>query len=131
MTDVVRTTLSTYPMGQVRSSPSGRRLMRTIAELASGGTHTELSYPRPGVRYQHTSAIRAALQERYAPVTSNKMLSTAQRLGLLSNDEYAAAVDFRPVHGERPAAAHRRTLARGELRAPGRLCRGSVGHWRL
>ena len=109
-------------------APGSRRAMRDalriIAALASGGTHTELSFPWSELRYQHTAAIRAALQERYAPATTNKMLSAlrrvlkeAQRLGQLSNDEYAAAVDFRPVHGERPAAAAGRALARGELRA--------------
>ncbi len=79
-------------------APGSRRAMRDalriIAELASGGTHTELSFPWSELRYQHTAAIRAALQERYAPATTNKMLSAlrrvlkeAQRFGLLSNDE--------------------------------------------
>ena len=79
-------------------APSSREAMRDalriIAELVSGGTHTELSFPWSELRYQHTTAIRAALQERYAPATTNKMLSAlrrvlkeAQQFGLLSNDE--------------------------------------------
>lgn len=109
-------------------APGSRRTMRNalmiIAELASDGTHTEITFPWAALRYQHTAAIRAALRERYAPATANKMLvalrrvlKEAQRLGQLSNDEYAAAVDYKPVSGDGPAAAAGRALAGGELRA--------------
>ena len=109
-------------------APGSRRTMRNalmiIAELASDGTHTEITFPWAALRYQHTAAIRAALRERYAPATANKMLvalrrvlKEAQRLGQLTNDEYAAAVDYKPISGDGPTAAAGRALTGGELRA--------------
>ncbi len=50
-------------------------------------------------------------------VALRRVLKEAQRLGQLSNDEYAAAVDYKPVSGDGPAAAAGRALAGGELRA--------------
>jgi integrase/recombinase XerD len=119
-------------------APGSRRTMRNalgiIAELASDGTHSELTFPWAALRYQHTAAIRAALQERYAPATANKMLvalrrvlKEAQRLGQLSNDEYAAAVDYKPISGDGPMAAAGRALDGGELRALLEACAEDIG----
>ncbi len=114
-------------------APGSRRTMRNalmiIAELASDGRHTELTFPWAALRYQHTMAIRAALRERYAPATANKMLvalrrvlKEAQRLGQISNDEYAATVDYKPISGDGPMAAAGRALTGGELRALIQVC---------
>jgi site-specific recombinase XerD len=56
------------------------------------------------LRYKHTSAVRAALMEKYAPATANKMLSAlkrtlkeALRLELMDAVDYARAVDISSI----------------------------------
>ncbi|WP_327321491.1 hypothetical protein [Gloeocapsopsis dulcis] len=53
------------------------------------------------LRYKHTAAVRAALMEKYAPATANKVLSAlrrvlkeALRLELIDPLDYARAVDI-------------------------------------
>jgi hypothetical protein len=52
-------------------SPESRRVMRssldTIARAVSGGTRDAQSFPWPALRYPHTAAIRAWLNERASP----------------------------------------------------------------
>ena len=74
------------------------------------------------LRFQHTQAIRAALMERYAPSTVNKMLSAlrgvlrrAWRLGQMTADQYQAAIDLDPVSSTRIDQAAGRALSPGEL----------------
>src|SRR3954452_8627973 len=84
--------VAVYLASLAPGSPRAMRdALRIIAELASNGVHTEITFPWAALRYQHTAAIRAALQERYAPATCNKILCAlrrvlkeAQRLGQLS-----------------------------------------------
>jgi hypothetical protein len=60
-----------------------RTAMNIIGELlgvgevlnADGQDVRCLVVPWASLRYQHTAAIRAALQERYAPATANKLLA--------------------------------------------------------
>jgi integrase len=97
-----------------------RRTMRTALNTLAGLLHVGeilnaegrdvrcLHTPWAQLRYQHTAALRAALQERYAPATANKLLAAlrrvlkeARRLGQLSADDYDGAVDVRNVRGER------------------------------
>ncbi len=107
--------------------PGSRRTMRqaldTMAELLSGGRITDallLDWSR--LRYPHAAALRAALTERYAPATVNKMLSAlrgtlkaAWRLGQISAEERERASDVSPARGERLPRG--RSLAPGEIRA--------------
>ena len=74
------------------------------------------------VRYQHTAAVRSGLSKKYAPATCNKILSAlrgvlkeAWRLGYMTAEDLARAVDLPPVKGETLPAG--RALAAGELRA--------------
>lgn len=67
-----------------------------------------LVVPWGDLRYQHTIAIRAELQNRYAPATANKLLTAlrrvlreARRLGLISPDDHDQAVDIRNIRGTR------------------------------
>lgn len=76
------------------------------------------------LRFQHTAALRAALMERYAPSTVNKMLSAlrgvlrrAWRLGQMTADQYQAAIDLDPVPTTRIDQAAGRALSPGELAA--------------
>jgi integrase len=115
-------------------SNGSRRTMRTalntIGELLGVGAHIDaenhdmrcLVVPWGQLRYQHTAALRAALQARYAPATANKLLVAlrrvlleARRLGQISADDYATAIDLKPIAGERLPKG--RTLDGAEVRA--------------
>ena len=65
-------------------APGSRRAMlgalNTIAELVSGGHADALSLNWAALRFQHTTAIRAALAERYKPATVNKSLSALRQV---------------------------------------------------
>jgi hypothetical protein len=56
-------------------SPGSRRAMRqvldVVASLVSSGRANAENVPWAALGYQHPQAIRAALQERYAPATAN------------------------------------------------------------
>ena len=57
------------------TTQSGRRTMRqaldTIADIVYPGATLE-SFPWHELRFQHTTAIRTKLSERYAPATTNR-----------------------------------------------------------
>ena len=92
-------------------APGSRRTMRnaldTIARMASGVEMDAHSFPWSSLEHRHTAAIRSALAERYAPSTSNKMLSAlrgtlkaAWQLGQLSSEDYQRAADIPAVRGQ-------------------------------
>ncbi len=71
--------------------------------------------------YQHTQAVRAQLDCKYAPATTNRMLAAlkgclqeAWRLELMPAEQYRKAVDLRPVRGSTEPKG--RALAVSELR---------------
>lgn len=109
-----------------RLAPGSRRTMAgaltTAAQLLAGPEATIDTLPWPLIRYQHTAALRAALWERYAPATANKLLAAvrgvlkeAWRLELMSAEVYHRAIDIGTVSGTRPQRG--RALAAEELRA--------------
>lgn len=109
-----------------RLSKGSQRTMEhaldTIARIATDGRADRLSFPWPALRYQHTAAIRARLAERYAPATANKMLAAlrgvlkeARRLGQISADDYARAIDVAGIRAERLPRG--RALSAGEIAA--------------
>ena len=74
------------------------------------------------VRYAHAAALRAAVAERYAPATANKLLTalrgileTCWQLHLLSAEEYHTARSVKAIRGERVPKG--RALTSGELLA--------------
>lgn len=80
--------------------------LRTIAAIL-GNTPPE-RVPWWALRYKEAQAIRARLQERYAPATAQKMLSAlrgvlkeCRRLGYMSGDDYQRTIDLKPVKGKR------------------------------
>lgn len=98
-----------------------RQALDTIASLLTTGGCDHITLPWGALRFQHTQAIRSALQERYEAATANKMLSalrqtlrTAWNLGYLSAEEYQRAINFKAVTGEKPEAAVGRALKFGE-----------------
>src|SRR5262245_28597749 len=71
-----------------------------VAQLLGYGD--ALSCPWASLRYQHTAAIRAALAERYAPATANRMLAALRRvltecwrLGLMPKEDADRAADIK------------------------------------
>lgn len=113
-------------------APGSRRTMRTALTIiagilgvperrdAEGRDLRCLDVPWASLRYQHTAAIRASLQERYAPATANKLLvalrrvlKDARRLGQLSADDYDRAVDLPTIRAQR--------LPRGRLVTDGEV----------
>lgn len=112
------------------TSPNSRRTMRaaldTIAALLTDGQQDSQTLPWGALRCQHTAAIQAALAERYKPATANKLLAAlrgvlkaAYKLGYMTSEEYARAIDIPRVKGETLPAG--RDLAIGEIRAGGGL----------
>ncbi|PPS41956.1 tyrosine-type recombinase/integrase [Chroococcidiopsis sp. TS-821] len=86
-------------------SPGSRATMQqaldAIASLLTDGVADALTLNWAALRYKHTAAVRAALMEKYAPATANKMLSAlrrvlkeALRLELIDPLDYARAVDI-------------------------------------
>lgn len=85
------------------------------------------SIPWGRLRFQHTQALRSQLAERYEPATARKMLSflrgvlkAAWRLGQMSSEDHARAVDIASVRGSTVPAG--RELTAGELAALMRVC---------
>jgi len=108
------------------NSKASRRTMRhaldAIADLLSGGQADALELPWWELRYQHAQAVRVALNERYKPTTTNKMLSAlrgvlraAWKLGQMDAESYRLAASVRNVKGETLPTG--RAITSGELSA--------------
>lgn len=105
------------------SRPAMRVALKTIAQIVTSDKSVKIaSIPWHQMRYQHTTAVRAELAERYAYSTVNKMLSAlrgtlkaAWRLGLMTADEYQAAAAVANVKGETVPAG--RAISIGEISA--------------
>jgi integrase len=118
-----REPLATYLAGL--APPSRRataRFLDTVAAVVTVGradaTTLDWSHWLP----HHTHALRAALVERYAPATVEKMLSAVRALlkvtwrqGWLADDAYRRAVDLRTLHWTMLARRH--PVTTGELQA--------------
>jgi integrase len=116
-----------------------RRTMRTALNIIAGllGVPERrndqyqdvrlLDVPWASLRYQHTVAIRAQLQDRYAPATANKLLAAlrrvlkeARRLGQMSADDHDRATDLGTIRAERLPRG--RLVSDGEVTALLRVC---------
>lgn len=126
-------------------STSSRRTQRealdAVAYIATNGAADAMSCPWSTMRYQHTQAIRSALEDlvatkRYSPATANRMLSALRRvlkecwrLGEMTNEDAARAADLKAIKGDRLPAG--RAITPGELRAMLEACGrapGAIGH---
>lgn len=105
-------------------SPVGRKGIHTALDLmASMMTGMDaLSFPWERLRFQHTSAIRARLSEKYSVSTVNHALSAlrsvlkvAWKMGYISTDDYYRAVSVENVAGSTIPAG--RGLTQGEITA--------------
>jgi integrase len=126
---VYLTSLSDGSRGTMRTA------LNTIAELLGVGEVLDpdgrdvrfLAVSWGSLRSEHTSAIYAHLQARYAPATANKLLAAlrrvlkeARRLRQISADDYDAAVDLRTIPAERLPRG--RQLADAEVAALMQAC---------
>ncbi len=109
---------------------NSRRTMRealdTIAGMLSEGSDA-FTLDWGAVRFQHTAAVRSLLAERYSAATANRILAAmrgvlkaAWRLGYISAEDYARAVDINTVKGE--TLPKGRALSEGEINALFRAC---------
>lgn len=112
-------------------SPGSRRAQRGALDLAArlwtGGRCTADSLPWPAVGYQHVAALRAALVDRYAPATCNRVLAAVRgalragfELGRIPAAEYQRVLLVKPVRGRRLVAG--RSVSRDESRALFQSC---------
>src|SRR5215212_7146629 len=106
-----------------------RQALNVVAEILTVGRCDLVTLPWNSLRFQHTQAVRSALQERYTATTANKMLAAlrqtlraAWNLGYLTAEEYQRAVDLKPITGEQPEAATGRALKFGEWVALLSIC---------
>jgi integrase/recombinase XerD len=104
------------------SRRSQLQALNKMAELLTGGRADAFSISWAALRYQHTAALRAKLQELYSPATANKFLCAlrrtlkeAWRLGLMSADDYSKAADLETIKGDTLPAG--RELTPGEILA--------------
>ena len=110
------------------SRPTMSEALSTVARIASAGRLEAHQLPWHELRYQHVQAIRTALTgsvvrrtgKSLSPATINKTLSAvrgvlreAWRLGLMTAEDLARAVDVEPVKGSRPLRG--RALAQHEV----------------
>lgn len=114
-----------------RLAEGSRRTMRgaleVLARLLTGGRLGHLEMPWATLRYQHAQAARTALAGKYSPAGANKhlaalrgVLTAAWKLGQMTGEEHARAVDLEPVRGSRLPAG--RMLADKEVAALFRAC---------
>lgn len=99
-----------------------RQALDVIARLLTSNRFDAFDLNWGALRYQHTAAISAALSEKYAPSTANKMLAAlrgvlkaAWRLEQIPTEDYQRAIDFKSLRGETLPAG--RSISAGELRA--------------
>ncbi len=95
-----------------RLAPGSRRAQasacQTMACLLSGGRATAADIPWSQLTYAHTSALRAALVDRYQPATVNRHLAALRgvlracwRLGTIPEAVYRQAIDVPSVREEK------------------------------
>lgn len=108
-----------------------RQALETIARLVDKEADA-LTFPWSALRFQHTTAIRAKLEKKYASSTANKMLSAlrgtlkaAWRLGQMSGEDYHLAVSVESIKGEALPAG--RSVTSGELAALMDACAADPG----
>ena len=109
------------PTSRRALSSALNRVARILVDLEAHAVPWHL------LRYEHMTALRAYLAERYAPTSANTMLAAvrgvlrnAWKLEELDTDSYLRAMDIKPVRGKRLSAG--RALKRGEIRVLFAVC---------
>lgn len=114
-------------LGSPESKRTAQKALKALAAIITGSREHAERIPWEQLRSWHTQAIRAQLQERYAPSTANLYLSVlrgvleaAWELGGMTSEEYRRAVHVKAVPGNRLPAG--RALSTGEIRALFEAC---------
>jgi site-specific recombinase XerD len=101
--------------------------LNAIASLLTNGNCDAYTLNWAILRYQHTSAIQAALLEKYAPATAKKMmcalkrvLREARKLGLMEAQDYTTAVDLPSIKDAKKLRG--RALSKSEIAALMEVC---------
>lgn len=108
-----------------------RRTMKSalekVAGLLTSGRCTAITLPWQNLRFQHTSAIRAAVSDMFSVGYARKILcavrgvlKAAWRLQLIETEDYRRAIDLAPIKGE--TLPKGRALSGGEIRALFQAC---------
>ncbi|MDF5721508.1 MAG: tyrosine-type recombinase/integrase [Rhizonema sp. PD37] len=107
-------------------SESSRRTMGqsldAIAGILTQGQVGSRNFPWWQLKYQHTTALRSILMERYRPATANKMIAALKgvlkecwKLNLMNSDDRMRACDIKSIKGESLPSG--RMLNQGEINA--------------
>jgi len=98
------------------------QVLGVVASLIAGNGVDPERFAWWHLRYPHMERIRTILAERYAPATANRALTATRqvllrcrRLGLMTGDDYTAAIDVKSVRGTRLPAG--RALEPSEIQA--------------
>ena len=96
----------------------GEALDNVARKMSGDQDADKLSVDWGKLRFQHTSTIRAALAEEYAPATANKYLSairqtlkTAWELGQMSAEDYQRAVNIKNISSATVPSGRHVTMA--------------------
>lgn len=106
-----------------RSRATMKGALDRIARIASEGSADAWTFPWHALRFEHTTAIRTALSERYNNVNTvnvhlaalRGVLKAAWRLGLMDGEAYRRSIDIPSVRGS--TLPKGRSLGAGEIRA--------------
>jgi site-specific recombinase XerD len=111
----------------IGSRPTMEQSLNAIASLLTNNQCDAYTLNWAILRYQHTSAIQAALLEKYAPATAKKMmcalkrvLREARKLGLMEASDYTAAVDLPSIKDSKKLRG--RALSKNEIGALMEVC---------
>jgi integrase/recombinase XerD len=113
------------------SRPTMEQSLNAIASLLTNGSCDAYTLNWAILRYQHTSAIQAAMLEKYAPATAKKMmcalkrvLREARKLGLMEASDYTAAVDLPSIKDAKKLRG--RALSKSEIAALMEVCQNDL-----
>ncbi len=103
--------------------------LNAIASLLTDGTCDALTLNWGALRYEQTSAVQAALVERYEPATAQKMicalrrvLTEAKKLKQIGMEDYTTAIDLPRIKGGNSLRG--RALSQAEIRRLMEVCVG-------
>jgi integrase/recombinase XerD len=104
------------------SRPTMKQSLNAIAHLLTNNQCDAYTLNWAALKYQHTSAIQAAMLEKYAPATAKKMmcalkrvLREARKLGLMEAQDYTTAIDLPSIKDAKKLRG--RALSKSEIAA--------------
>jgi integrase/recombinase XerD len=111
----------------VGSRPTMEQSLNAIASLLTNNQCDAYTLNWAILRYQHTSAVQAAMLEKYAPATAKKMmcalkrvLREARKLGLMEAQDYTTAIDLPSIKDAKKLRG--RALSKNEIGALMEVC---------